>query len=189
MVTDVGIKELWQGQCFSGSLKLWIIICPMSVLALTPGWEPAMSPVHTLEPNQFYLFRPNESNICWGVFSHSLITWSQAVRKHSVKCLIWPFSAHCFKPYWLQTWHESKGELGGSVCGGINRSRLAWLTDHWHWSQYAKWFCRLFQNGYIFSLEIMDHSNKVWSNTVTLNISKGLDAEKKAKQIYELVKW
>lgn len=113
MVTDVGIKELWQGQCFSGSLKLWIIICPMSVLALTPGWEPAMSPVHTLEPNQFYLFRPNESNICWGVFSHSLITWSQAGRKYSVKCLTWPFSAHCFKPYWLQTWHESKGELVG----------------------------------------------------------------------------
>lgn len=48
-MTDVGMKEQWQGQFIIDSKKkLRLKICPASVSAMTSDWGPAMSPVDKL---------------------------------------------------------------------------------------------------------------------------------------------
>lgn len=47
-MTDVGMKEQWQGQFITDSKKLQLKICPARVSAMTSDWEPTMSPVNKL---------------------------------------------------------------------------------------------------------------------------------------------
>lgn len=129
MVTDVGMKEQWQGQCVTGSWELWIIIFPVNVLALTSGWEPAMSPVNTLEPNQFLSLQAKLKQylIRKSVLLVNNKIWSS--NKKVCKMFEWIcFLTPCFQPCSPQTWPQQWPRVQSSLRGEGNKNDTSYLT-------------------------------------------------------------